>query len=202
MGKSRLEAFSDGVIAVIITIMVLELKVPHGENLEALSELWPVFLSYVLSFVNVALYWNNHHHLFHAAHKVTGSLLWANAHWLFWMSLIPFTTAWMSENHFAQTPVALYGAVLLMCAVAYTILSTCLTALEGEGSTLEKARGRRDPKEMIALAFYLTGIVLAFFVRYVSLLLYLTVAIIWIIPDRRIEKAVIEEVKEEENNSD
>ena len=190
MGKTRLEAFSDGVIAVIITIMVLELKVPHGESLEALAELLPVFIAYILSFVNVGLYWNNHHHLFHAVQRINGSVMWANSHLLFWLSLMPFTTAWMAENHFAQVPVALYGFVLLMCAIAYVMLATCLAHIHDHNATLDKVSGKRDIKGMVSGALYVAAIGLAFVNRWISLAIYVAVAAIWFVPDRRIEREV------------
>jgi len=190
VGKTRLEAFSDGVIAVVITIMVLELKVPHGESLEALAELLPVFIAYILSFVNVALYWNNHHHLFHAVQRINGSAMWANSHLLFWLSLMPFTTAWMAENHFAQVPVALYGFVLLMCAVAYVMLATCLARIHDHNATLDKVSGKRDIKGMVSGALYVAAIGLAFVNRWISLAIYVAVAAIWFVPDPRIEREI------------
>jgi uncharacterized membrane protein len=190
VGKTRLEAFSDGVIAVVITIMVLELKVPHGESLEALAGLLPVFIAYILSFINVALYWNNHHHLFHAVQRINGSVMWANLHLLFWLSLMPFATAWMAENHFAQVPVALYGFVLLMCAVAYVMLATCLASIHNHNATLDKVSGRRDIKGMVSGALYVAAIGLAFVNRWISLAIYAAVAAIWFVPDRRIEREV------------
>jgi uncharacterized membrane protein len=190
MGKSRLEAFSDGVIAIIITIMVLELKVPHGENIEALRPLLPVFLSYVLSFVYVGIYWNNHHHMLHANQTVTGPILWANLHLLFWLSLFPFTTAWMGENHFAAAPTALYGVVLLMAAIAYLVLQQCIIASQGSSSLLEKAVGR-DWKGKLSPVVYLLAIVVAFWTHWLSQALYLLVALVWLVPDRRIEQALV-----------
>ena len=192
MGKGRLEAFSDGVIAIIITIMVLELKVPHGEEWETLIPLLPVFFSYVLSFVNVGIYWNNHHHLLHAASKVNGAVLWANLHLLFWLSLMPFGTAWMGENHFASVPVGLYGFDLLMCAIAYTILVRALiSANRGTSSRLAEAIGS-DIKGYLSLALYLAAIPIAAFLPKLSMALYVAVAIIWFVPDRRIEKKIAE----------
>jgi uncharacterized membrane protein len=190
VGKTRLEAFSDGVIAVIITIMVLELKAPHDATLGALTELWPVFLSYVVSFVYVGIYWNNHHHLMHAVRRINGSVLWANLHLLFWLSLIPFTTAWMAENHIAEAPVALYSFVLLMCGVAYTMLATCLSQIDGHNATLGRVSGRRDVKGLLSIAGYVLAIVCAFYARWVSLALIVGVALMWFVPDRRIEKSV------------
>jgi uncharacterized membrane protein len=189
LGKSRLEAFSDGVIAIIITIMVLELKVPHGESLDALVPLIPVFLSYVLSFVYVGIYWNNHHHMLHAGHKVTGPMLWANLHLLFWLSLFPFATGWMGANHFAAAPTAVYGGVLLMAAVAYWILQQLIIASQGHGSLLKKAIGR-DWKGKVSPLIYLIAIPMAFWSPWVSQGLYVLVALVWLVPDRRIERAL------------
>jgi uncharacterized membrane protein len=189
MGKTRLEAFSDGVIAIIITIMVLELKVPHGESLNTLLPLVPVFLSYVLSFVYVGIYWNNHHHMLHACRKVTGAILWANLHLLFWLSMFPFATGWMGENHFAATPAALYGAVLLMAAIAYLILQQLIIASQGDESLLKKAVGG-DWKGKLSPALYAAAIPLAFWSQWVSLSLYVLVALIWLVPDRRIERVI------------
>jgi TMEM175 potassium channel family protein len=189
MGKNRLEAFSDAVIAIIITIMVLELKVPHAASPAALGELWPVFLSYVLSFVNVGLYWNNHHHLLHTVKHVSGGILWANMHLLFWLSLFPFTTGWMGENAFAPWPVAVYGAVLFMAAVAYFILVRTIIAVHGRDSELAKAVGR-DWKGKIPLAAYAAAIVLAFVNPWISCALYVAVALMWLVPDRRIERTL------------
>jgi uncharacterized membrane protein len=189
MGKNRLEAFSDGVIAIIITIMVLELRVPHGENVEALMPLVPVFLSYVLSFVFLGIYWNNHHHMLHACQKVTGPILWANLHLLFWLSLVPFATGWMGENHFAAVPSALYGVVLLMAAIAYWILQQLIMTSQGRDSVLRKAVGG-DWKGKLSPALYAIAIVVAFRARWVSLGLYVLAALIWLVPDRRIERAL------------
>ena len=191
MGKTRLEAFSDGVIAIIITIMVLEMKVPHGDGLAALKPLIPVFISYVLSFVYVGIYWNNHHHLLHAVRHVNGATLWANLHLLFWLSLIPFVTGWMGENHFHQLPVALYGVVLLMAGVAYTILVRVLIRHHGHESALAKAIGS-DFKGNLSLVAYVAAIALAFVHEWVAMALYLAVAIMWLVPDRRIEVALKE----------
>ena len=185
--KNRLEAFSDGVIAIIITIMVLELKVPHDAELSALLALYPVFISYVLSFIYVGIYWNNHHHLLHAAQRVDGRVLWANLHLLFWLSLFPFASGWMGENHFAATPVALYGFVLLMAAIAYFILARMLIAVEGKTSTLAVALGK-DYKGIISVVAYALAIPLAFVNAWLSVALYVSVAAMWFIPDRRIEK--------------
>ncbi|MGH2582276.1 MAG: TMEM175 family protein [Anaerolineales bacterium] len=189
MGKNRLEAFSDGVIAIIITIMVLELKVPHGEAIEAVKPLIPVFFSYVLSFIYLGIYWNNHHHMLHACQKVTGPILWANLHLLFWLSLIPFTTGWMGESHFAATPLALYGVVLLMAAIAYWILQQLLIALHGPDAFLKKAIGN-DWKGKLSPILYLAAIPIAFWVQWISQGLYVLVALIWLVPDRRIENAL------------
>lgn len=187
MGKSRLEAFSDGVIAILITIMVLELKVPHGESVEALTPLLPVFLCYVLSFVYLGIYWNNHHHMLHTCRKVTGSMLWANLHLLFWLSLVPFATGWMGENHFAPAPSALYGAVLLMAAIAYWILQQLIIESQGPESLLKKAIGG-DWKGKLSPLLYIIAIAMAFRSEWVSLGLYVLVAVIWLVPDRRIER--------------
>jgi|SRR5687767_8869704 len=186
MGKGRLEAFSDGVLAIIITIMVLELKVPHGTELATLKELTPVFLSYVLSFVYIGIYWNNHHHMLHASHRVTGAMLWANLHLLFWLSLVPFTTGWMGENHFAPLPSALYGVVLLLAAVAYFILQQTIIASQGPDSVLKKAVGS-DWKGKVSPAIYAVAIPMSFWSPWVAQALYVTVALIWLVPDRRIE---------------
>jgi len=189
VGKARLEAFSDGVIAVIITIMVLEMKVPHGVELEALRPVIPVFVSYALSFVYVGIYWNNHHHMLHAAGKVNGAILWANLHLLFWLSLIPFVTGWMGENHFAPMTVAFYGAVLLLSAIAYFVLSRALIRHDGDTSTLARALGG-DFKGKVSVALYVAAIALAFVNRWLSLALYVAVAVMWLVPDRRIEKVL------------
>ena len=186
MNKGRLEAFSDGVIAILITIMVLEFKVPHGSDWEALRPVAPVFLTYILSYAYVGIYWNNHHHMLHATHKVNGSILWANLHLLFWLSLIPFATNWMGENHFAALPTAIYGMVLLLSAVAYTILLRAILQSEGPQSKLAKAVGR-DRKGNISLVCYLAAIPLAFYDQRISHLLYVIVALIWLVPDKRIE---------------
>ena len=190
MQKNRLEAFSDGVIAIIITIMVLELKVPHGTDFAALRPLLPVLLSYILSFIYVGIYWNNHHHLLHAAPRVTGGMMWANLHLLFWLSLIPFVTGWMGENHFAALPTALYGVVLLMAAIAYVILQNMIVGLLGGGSALAGAIGS-DWKGKVSLACYAAAIGLAFVSQWLSSALYVAVAVLWLIPDRRVERAVV-----------
>lgn len=189
MGKGRLEAFSDGVIAVIITIMVLEMKVPHGGSVQALAPLIPVFLSYVLSFLYVGIYWNNHHHMLHTTSRVTGAILWANLYLLFWLSLIPFTTGWMGENHFAPVPSALYGFVLLMAAIAYWILQQLIIASHGPDSVLKKAVGG-DWKGKVSPILYAVAIPMAFVSRWVSLGIYISVALIWLVPDKRIEKTL------------
>ncbi len=189
MGKGRLEAFSDGVIAIIITIMVLELKVPEGADLAALRPMIPVFLGYLLSFVFVGIYWNNHHHLLHAVQKVNGNVLWANLSLLFCLSLVPFVTAWMDENHFAPIPVALYGVDMLLCAITFTILARVLVAHQGQDSTLAIAIGN-DQKGKTSLLLYVAAIPLAFVDPRISLALYVTVAVIWLLPDRRIERLI------------
>jgi len=189
MTKSRLEAFSDGVIAIIITIMVLELKVPHGAELTDLAPLVPVFLSYILSFVFLGIYWNNHHHLFQAVRQVRGGTLWANMHLLFWLSLIPFATAWMGENEFARWPVAVYGILLLFCAVAYTILVRIMLRHHDADSALAKAIGN-DRKGRVSVAIYAISVALAFVQPLVACAGYLVVAIIWLIPDQRIERVL------------
>ena len=187
MGKGRLEAFSDGVIAIIITIMVLEMKVPHGSTLHDLLPLIPVFISYVLSFVYVGIYWNNHHHMLHAATQVNGSILWANLHLLFWLSLFPFVTGWIGENHFAAMPMALYGVVLFMAGMAYYLLAHCLIAHHGSDSLLARAFGR-DLKGIASVIIYAVGIACCFVNRWLAFALYTGVALMWLIPDRRIEK--------------
>ena len=189
IGKERLAAFSDGVVAIIITIMVLELKAPHGTALADLVPVLPVFLSYVLSFVYVGIYWNNHHHMLTLARSVDGPILWANLHLLFWLSVVPFATAWMGENELTTGPVALYGGVLIMNAVAYTILMTLLIRHEGPDSPLARAMGR-DLKGKLSLAIYAAAIGLAFVRPVVSLALYVVVAAIWFVPDRRVERAL------------
>ena len=189
MGTGRLEAFSDGVLAIIITIMVLELRVPHGAGAAQLAALWPVFLSYVLSFVYVGIYWNNHHHMLHAATRVSGRVLWSNLHLLFWLSLFPFATGWMGENHFAALPAALYGAVLLMAAIAYWLLQQAIIAAQGPDSVLRRAVGS-DWKGKLSPLFYLLAIPAAFWHTGISLALYVSVALLWLVPDRRIEHAL------------
>lgn len=187
MTKNRLEAFSDGVLAIIITIMVLELKVPHGTELSSLTPVIPFFVSYVLSFIYLGIYWNNHHHMLHTVKKVSGGILWANLHLLFWLSLIPFVTGWMAENHFAPIPVALYGADLLMAAISYFILQTLILKIHGSDSILAKALGK-DLKGKASPILYVIAIIMAFFNEWVSGAIYVLVALIWLIPDRRIEK--------------
>lgn len=189
MNKTRLEAFSDGVLAIIITIMVLELKIPHGTDWTALKPLLPIFLSYVLSFIYIGIYWNNHHHLLQATKQINGKILWANLHLLFWLSLIPFATGWMGENHFASLPTALYGVVLLAAAIAYELLQHSIIKHQGSGYVLAEAVGK-DWKGKISLAFYLAGIPLAFVNQWIAEALYITVAAIWLIPDKRIESKI------------
>jgi len=191
MTKQRLEAFSDGVIAILITIMVLELKVPQGTDWAALRPLLPVFLTYVLSFVNIGIYWNNHHHMFQAADHINGRILWANMHLLFWLSLIPFVTGWMGENHFAPIPTAVYGIVVLFSGVAYTILQSSLVAAHGRNAKLATAIGA-DRKGKLSMLLYMLAIPLAFVNQWISDGLYVLVALIWLIPDPRIEKKLAE----------
>jgi len=191
MEKDRLLAFSDGVVAIIITIMVLELKVPHGASWGDLAGVLPVFLSYVLSFVYVAIYWNNHHHLLYTVNRVDGLILWANTHLLFWLSLVPFATAWMGENHFAKLPTAVYGVALLMPAIAYILLQKAILRREGQDSTLAKALGR-DFKGKISPVLYVTAIALSFVDPQIAGIIYVSVAVMWLIPDRRIERALAE----------
>lgn len=189
MSKNRLEAFSDGVLAIIITIMVLELKIPHGAELSALRPLIPIFLSYVLSFVYVGIYWNNHHHMLHTVHQVNGSMLLANLHLLFWLSLIPFVTGWMGENHFAAVPTALYGFVLLMSAAAYFILQHTILHTQGRNSLLARAIGT-DMKGKISLLLYFTAIAISFYFELVAQAIYAIIAFMWLVPDSRIEKTI------------
>jgi len=189
IGTSRLEAFSDGVLAIIITIMVLEMNVPHGTDLAALRPLVPVFLSYILSFVYLGIYWNNHHHMLHTCRRVTGSILWANLHLLFWLSLIPFTTGWMGENHYATLPAALYGGVLLMAAIAYWILQQRIIVSQGRDSLLRRAIGG-DWKGKLSPLLYAVAIGLAFLSASVAIAIYVIVALMWLIPDRRIERVL------------
>jgi uncharacterized membrane protein len=190
MGKTRLEAFSDGVIAIIITIMVLEMKVPHGDSLDTLAPLIPVFLSYVLSFIYIGIYWNNHHHMLHTVQKVSGPVLWANMYLLFWLSLVPFVTGWMGENHFAPATVAIYGVVMLMAAIAYWILQQLIIASQGKKSLLKKAVGG-DWKGKVSPACYALAIVCAYWSPWISMGLYVFVALIWLVPDRRIERVLV-----------
>jgi len=189
MSKARLEAFSDGVIAILITIMVLELKVPHGADRAALEPLLPVFLTYVLSFVFLGIYWNNHHHMFHAVARVSGPILWANLHLLFWLSLVPFVTGWMGENHFAPLPTAVYGAVLLLAGVAYLILQRTIIAHQGPNSVLAAAVGE-DVKGRTSALLYAAAIPLAFFHEWIADVIYVLVALMWLVPDRRIESVL------------
>jgi uncharacterized membrane protein len=187
MTKGRLEAFSDGVLAIIITVMVLELKVPEGVTFASLKPIFPKIISYIVSFMYVGLYWNNHHHLFQIVRKVNGKVLWSNLHLLFWLSLMPVTTNWIGESHFGRDPIIAYGVVLIMCSIAYNIVEYFVIQIEGEDSALKKAV-KSKTKENISTALYFLGIGLSFINPYISLVLYGTVAIIWIIPDRRIEK--------------
>ena len=191
MQKGRMEAFSDGVIAVIITIMVLEMKVPVGTTADALTPVLPVFLIYLLSFVNVGIYWNNHHHMLHAVERVDGRVLWANLHLLFWLSLLPFVTGWMGENHFAALPTAVYGVVLLMAGVAYTLLQTALVAVNSHNAVLAHAVGR-DLKGKLSVVAYLLAVPLAFVSQWIADALYVAVAIMWVVPDKRIERVLSE----------
>jgi uncharacterized membrane protein len=189
MNKNRLEGFSDGVIAIIITIMVLEMRIPHGEEIKVLSPVVPVFFSYILSFAYVGIYWNNHHHMLHTSKKVTGPILWANLHLLFWLSLFPFATGWMGENHFAPAPSALYGAILLMAAIAYFILQYTIIASQGPNSLLKRAIGN-DWKGKLSPPVYAVAIPIAFWHSWISMILYVIIALIWLVPDRRIERAL------------
>ena len=191
MGKTRLEAFSDGVIAVIITVIVLEFKVPHDADLASLRELIPTFFSYVLSFVYIAIYWNNHHHMLHTVTRVNGAILWANLHLLFWMSLVPFTTAWMAEHAFAGGPTLVYGVILLMAAIAFTLLQGAVIRLHGHDSTLAQAVGR-DRKGKFSVACYVAAVAVALWNPWVSVALYVIVAGVWFVPDRRIERVIRE----------
>ncbi len=187
MNKSRLEAFSDGVIAILITIMVLELRIPEGADWAAMRPVVPIFITYVFSFVMLGIYWNNHHHLIHAADRMTGAILWGNLHLLFWLSLVPFATGWMGRNNFAPLPTAAYGSVLLLCAIAYQILERLIIAAQGPQSRLKEAIGG-DAKGFVSLAMYVAAIPLAFENRWIAYALYVAVALIWFIPDRRIER--------------
>ena len=189
MGKNRLEAFSDGVLAIIITIMVLEMKGPHGDGLEVLMPLAPVLMSYVLSFVYIGIYWNNHHHMLHTVTQVTGGILWANLHLLFWLSLLPFVTGWMGENHFGAAPTALYGGVLLAAAIAYWVLQQSIIAAQGEDSPLKAAIGG-DWKGKLSPGLYLVGILATVRWTWIAQALYVVVALLWLVPDRRIERSL------------
>ena len=192
MSKGRMEAFSDGVIAILITIMILELKTPHGATWDALAPVLPSFLTYVLSYIYLGIYWTNHHHMIHATERISGSVLWANLHLLFWLSLVPFTTGWMGENHNAPLPTAVYGAVLVLAAIAYTILQARIIAVQGPHSKLATAVGS-DRKGKISIVLYLIAIPAAFVHQLISDLLYVTVALIWLVPDRRIESRLTDE---------
>ncbi len=196
MNKGRLEAFSDGVLAIIITIMVLEMKVPHGDSFDSLKPLIPVFISYVLSFIYIGIYWNNHHHMMHTIKHVNGQVLWANIHLLFWLSLIPFATGWMGENHFAKWPVLIYGFVLCMAGIAYTLLMLALIKVNGKQSLLAIAMGK-DWKGKLSIIFYLAGMGLCFVHPLIGMAFYTITAIIWIIPDRRIEKKLNEQLTDQ-----
>lgn len=191
MNKTRLEAFSDGVIAILITIMVLELKIPHGTDFAALAPLLPVFLTYILSFIFLGIYWNNHHHMLQATRHINGKILWANLHLLFWLSMVPFVTGWMGENHFAQLPTAVYGVVMLMAAIAYIVLQKLIVAHHGPDHVLATAVGK-DRKGKISMAMYVAAIPLAFVNQWISDALYVAVAAIWLVPDRRIESILKE----------
>jgi uncharacterized membrane protein len=194
MSKTRLEAFSDGVVAILITIMILELKIPEETDLHALRPLLPIFLTYVMSFVFLGIYWSNHHHMLHVTERVNGAVLWANLHLLFWLSLVPFVTGWMGENDFAQLPTAVYGIVLLCAAIAYTILQMTIIRLEGPHSKLAAAV-KKDVKGKISIGMYIAAISLAFVQTRISYVLYVTVACIWLVPDRRIERTLHHEIR-------
>ena len=196
MDKNRVAAFSDGVLAIVITIMVLELKVPAGDNLASLTSIWPVFVSYVLSFIYIGIYWNNHHHLLHAARGVSGAMLWANLHLLFWLSLVPAATAWMGETHFASVPTALYGVPLLMAALAWLILQRTIIAADGRASVLAEALGK-DWKGKFSFVLYIAAIVVAMLWPWVAWGIYAVVAMLWIVPDRRIERALVSHARSE-----
>lgn len=199
MGKNRLEAFSDGVLAIIITIMVLEMKVPHGESFADLLPVMPVFFSYILSFVYVGIYWNNHHHLLHTVHRVSGRILWANLHLLFWLSLFPFATGWMGENHFAPAPSAVYGVVLLMAALAYQFLQCSIIAGDEGQSLLRQALGN-DWKGKLSVLCYVAAMGVAFWLPWAAQMLYVVVALIWLIPDRRIEHSIQQQDTQKESS--
>lgn len=192
MGTERLQAFSDGVLAIIITVMLLEMKIPHGDDLNSLSPILPVFLSYILSFIYIGIYWNNHHHMMYSVKHVNGAVLWANTHLLFWLSIVPFASGWMGENHFTKWPVIVYGLALCMSGVAYYILAQALIKLHGKNSTISIAIGK-DKKGIISVVIYIIAIALAFFNSTISLILYAAVAAMWLIPDRRIEKRIIKD---------
>jgi uncharacterized membrane protein len=189
MGKGRMEAFSDGVIAIIITIMVLELKIPHGADVHALRSILPIGLTYALSYVYLGIYWNNHHHLLHAAEHINGRILWANLHLLFWLSLVPFATAWMGENHSAPLPSAIYGLILLLAGIAYLVLQSEILRVQGKHSKLARALGK-DFKGKISPVIYILGIAFAFFNQWISIALYVFVALMWLVPDTRIERTM------------
>lgn len=201
MPRGRLEAFSDGVIAILITVMVLELAVPHGAQLADLTALWPIFLSYVLSFANLAIWWNNHHHLFQAVHHVDGRILWANIHLLFWLSLLPWTTAWMGENAFAPLPVAAYGLILLMAAIAYALLVRALIRHEGGNSVLAEAVGR-DRKGLGSLVMYALAVPVSLVAPWLGIAIYVVVAAVWFVPDLRIERRITDRGHEHEAAGD
>ncbi|MEP7170615.1 MAG: TMEM175 family protein [Bacteroidota bacterium] len=190
MTKSRIEAFSDGVIAIIITIMVLELKVPHSADIAGVKPLLPVFISYIMSFVFIGIYWGNHHHLLHTVHHVNSKIIWANLHLLFWLSLTPFTTAWMGENHFDRLPVAAYGTLLFLCSIAYYILHQTIMAHHTHSTTLIEALKKQEKKGLFSSIMYMVSIPLAFYIPLVSALVFVTVAVLWIVPDQNIEKAL------------
>ncbi len=192
MGTERLQAFSDGVLAIIITVMLLEIKIPHGDDLHAIEPLLPIFFSYILSFIYIGIYWNNHHHMMYSVDRVNGSILWANMHLLFWLSLVPFASGWMGENNFTKWPVIIYGIFLAMAGVAYYILLHSLIKLHGKDSTLARAVGK-DKKGITSIIIYVVAIAIAFYNPSISLFLYATVAAIWLIPDRRIEKKIVNE---------
>ena len=196
MGTERLQAFSDGVLAIIITVMLLEMKIPHGDDLNSLAPVLPVFLSYILSFIYIGIYWSNHYHMMYSVKHVNGTVLWANTHLLFWLSLVPFASGWMGENHFTKWPVIIYGIALCMAGIAYYILSQALIKLHGKNSTLSKAVGK-DKKGIISVVLYIISIGVAFINSSISLILYACVAAMWLIPDRRIEKKIIKNEPEE-----
>lgn len=192
MGTERLQAFSDGVLAIIITVMLLEMKIPHGDDLNSLKPILPVFLSYILSFIYIGIYWSNHHHMMYSVKHVNGAILWANTHLLFWLSIVPFASGWMGENHFTKWPVIVYGITLCMSGVAYYILAQALIKLHGKNSTIGIAIGR-DKKGIISVVIYIVAIAVAFFNSAISLILYAAVAAMWLIPDRRIEKRIVKD---------